>query len=47
MQVLDASGNWNNVLHVMPKPPVMTSKERLSMARWHAMLIAFETKMGL
>eukprot|EP00983_Pelagomonas_calceolata_P125823 1161241-Pelagomonas_calceolata.AAC.5 len=45
--VLDASGNWNNVLQVSPTPPILTSKERLSVARWHAMLIAFEAKMGL
>uniref|UniRef100_A0A7S3QR52 AMP-activated protein kinase glycogen-binding domain-containing protein n=1 Tax=Dunaliella tertiolecta TaxID=3047 RepID=A0A7S3QR52_DUNTE len=46
-KVLDASGNWNNVLQVSPTPPILTSKERLSVARWHAMLIAFEAKMGL
>jgi hypothetical protein len=47
VQVLDASGNWNNVLRVVHKPPFLTSKERLGMARWHALLTAFEAKMGL
>ncbi|KAF5842673.1 hypothetical protein DUNSADRAFT_5749 [Dunaliella salina] len=46
-KVLDASGNWNNVLQVMPAHTIRTSKERLSVARWHALLTAFEAKMGL
>jgi len=47
MQVLDAGGNWNNVLHVPAKAPIVTSKECLGMARWHALMTAFETKVGL
>ena len=45
LQVLDASGNWNNVLEVFETPPVLTSRERLALARWHAGHLALETKM--
>ena len=46
VQVLDSSGNWNNMLIVSHRPPIKTSKERLRMARWHALHTAFESKMS-
>lgn len=46
-QVLDALGNANNVLHVPPRPPILTSKERLERARHFALLTALGTKMGV
>jgi hypothetical protein len=45
--VLDASGNWNNVLEVFETPPILTSRERLAMARWHAAHLALEAKLAL
>ncbi|KXZ52178.1 hypothetical protein GPECTOR_10g807 [Gonium pectorale] len=46
-KVLDAAGNWNNVL-VVPEPPqVLTSREGLQLARWQAARLALEAKMGL
>jgi hypothetical protein len=46
-KVLDASGNWNNVLEVAPRPPLASSRERLAAARRHAGRLAWETKLGL
>ncbi|GIL77883.1 hypothetical protein Vretifemale_7358 [Volvox reticuliferus] len=46
-KVLDAAGNWNNVL-VVPEPPVvLTSREGLALARWQAARLALEAKMGV
>eukprot|EP00195_Chlamydomonas_chlamydogama_P000584 CAMPEP_0202922760 /NCGR_PEP_ID=MMETSP1392-20130828/78093_1 /ASSEMBLY_ACC=CAM_ASM_000868 /TAXON_ID=225041 /ORGANISM="Chlamydomonas chlamydogama, Strain SAG 11-48b" /LENGTH=614 /DNA_ID=CAMNT_0049616405 /DNA_START=224 /DNA_END=2068 /DNA_ORIENTATION=- len=44
-KVLDTAGNYNNVLEVHERPPIMTSRERLSMARWQAAHLALENKM--
>ncbi len=44
-KVLDASGNWNNLLEVHERPPITTSRERLAMARWQAAHLASEKKM--
>lgn len=46
-QVLDSAGNWNNVVEVHMRPMVLTSREGMHMARWYAMSLAFENKMGL
>ena len=46
-QVLDSAGNWNNVLEVIERPPALTTRDRLHLARWHAAMLAFENKMGL
>jgi hypothetical protein len=45
--VLDASGNWNNLLEVHERPPITTSRERLAMARWQAANLAYEKKMAV
>ena len=44
-QVIDTEGNYNNVLEVHARPPSVTSKERLQLARWQAANVALETKM--
>jgi len=38
-------GNYNNVLEVHQRPPSITSKEKLQLARWQAANVALETKM--
>ena len=38
-------GNYNNVLEVHQRPPSISSKERLQLARWQAASVALETKM--
>lgn len=47
LQVLDSAGNWNNVLQVVPQPPVLTSREGLALARWQAARHALSNKLGL
>ena len=46
-QALDEDGNWNNVLEVHEPPPILTSREQMALARWHALFTAFEGKLGL
>ena len=46
-QVPDSAGNWNNVMVIPEPPPVLTSREGLALARWHAAHLALEAKMGL
>eukprot|EP00955_Chlamydomonas_euryale_P034943 349929-Chlamydomonas_euryale.AAC.18 len=45
-KVIDASGNYNNVLEVRPRPLPITTRERLQAARWEAARQAFECKMA-
>eukprot|EP00798_Chlamydomonas_sp_ICE-L_P009756 gene9756-7631_t len=44
-KVLDTSGNYNNVLKVYEQQPIITSKERMDMARWKAAHLALELPM--
>ncbi|GAX74509.1 hypothetical protein CEUSTIGMA_g1958.t1 [Chlamydomonas eustigma] len=44
-KVIDTEGNYNNVLEVHARPPSVTSKEKLQLARWQAANVALETKL--